>query len=62
MERAADAVKAAATIAQAVADGELTPREASELSGFVANYAKALEISDLEARLQQLEAAKGTHR
>jgi hypothetical protein len=45
-----------------VADGELTPSEASELSDFVANYAKALEISDLEARLQRLEAAKGTHR
>jgi Family of unknown function (DUF5681) len=57
MERAADAVKAAAAIAQAVADGELTPSEASELSDFVANYAKALEISDLEARLQRLEAA-----
>ena len=62
MERATDAVKAASTIARAVADGELTPGEASELSDFVANYAKALEISDLEARLQRLEAAKGTHR
>ena len=63
MERAADAVKAAAAIAQAVADGELTPSEASELSDFVANYAKALEISDLEARLQRLEAAaNGTRR
>jgi hypothetical protein len=40
MERAADAVKAAAAIAQAVADGELTPSEANELSGLVANYAK----------------------
>ena len=56
MEKAADAVKAAAAIAQAVADGELTPSEASELSDFVANYTKALEISDLEARLQRLEA------
>ena len=62
MERAADAVKAAAAIAQAVADGELTPSEASELSDFVANYAKALEISDLEARLQRLEAANGARR
>jgi len=62
MEKAADAVKAAAAIAQAVADGELTPSEARELSDFVANYAKALEISDLEARLQRLEAANGTRR
>ena len=60
MEKAADAVKAAAVLAQAVADGELTPSEARELSDFVANYTKALEISDLEARLQRLEAANGT--
>jgi hypothetical protein len=59
MSTAADAVKAAAAIAQAVADGELTPSEASELSHFVANYAKAIEISDFEARLQRLEAAHG---
>jgi Family of unknown function (DUF5681) len=62
MSTAADAVKAAAAIAQAVADGELTPSEASELSDFVANYTKALEISDLEARLQRLEAANGPRR
>ena len=52
-------MKAAAAIAQAVADGELTP---SELSDFVTNYAKTLKISDLEARLQHLEAANGTRR
>ena len=46
----ADAVKAAAVIAQAVSVGELTPSEASDLSVLVANYAKAIEISDLEAR------------
>ena len=62
MQKAADAVKAAAAIAQAVADGELTPSEARELSDFVANYAKAFEISDLQARLQRLEAANGTRR
>jgi hypothetical protein len=61
MEKAADAARAAAAIARAVADGELTPSEARELSDFVANYAKA-EISDLEARLQRLEAANGTRR
>ena len=62
MEKAADAARAAAAIARAVADGELTPSEASELSDFVANYVKAIEISDLEARLQRLEAANGTRR
>ena len=36
--------------------------QARELSDFVANYTKTLEISDLEARLQRLEAANGTRR
>ena len=49
MEKAANAVNVAAAIAQAVAAGELTPSEASELS-------------DLEARLQRLEAANRTRR
>ena len=56
MHRAADAVHAAAVIVQAVADGELTPSEAAELSHLVANCAKAIEVSDLEARMQRLEA------
>ena len=55
MNTAADAVKAAAAIAQAVAAGELTPGEASDLSDFVANYAKAIEINDIEARIRKLE-------
>ena len=62
MNTAADAVKAAAVIAQAVADGELTPGEAADLSTFVGNYAKAIEISDLQARLQRLEASHGARK
>jgi hypothetical protein len=57
METAADTVKAAAAIAEAIGVGELTPSEAGDLSAFVANYAKAIEITDLEARLQRLEAS-----
>ena len=38
-----------------MAAGELTPGEASELSDFVANYAKAIEINDIEARIRKLE-------
>ena len=56
MHGAADAVHATVVIVQAVADGELTPSEAAELSHLVANCAKAIEVSDLEARMQRLEA------
>ncbi len=55
MNTAADAVKAAAAITAGVAAGELTPSEAAHLSQLVANYAKALEVADLEARLQEIE-------
>ena len=55
MDTAADAVTAAAAITAAVAAGELTPGEAADLSKLVANYAKALEIADLDERVQRLE-------
>jgi hypothetical protein len=58
METAADAGKAAAAIAEAVGLGELTPSEAGDLSAFLANYAKAMEVTDLEARLRKLETQK----
>jgi hypothetical protein len=56
MKTPADAAAAAAAIAVAVGEGELTPSEAADLSQFVANYAKALEVTDLAARLERLEA------
>ena len=40
-----------------MADGELTPGEATDLSGFVSNYAKAIEITEIDERLRRLEAA-----
>jgi hypothetical protein len=58
LERAADAVNAAATIVDAVASGELTPSEASELSRLVAAYAGTLEAADFDARLRKLEAVQ----
>ena len=42
MACAADAVKAAAALAEAVADGELTPSEAADLGKLVESYARAL--------------------
>ena len=55
MNSPADALNAVAAITNAVAAGELTPGEAAGLSQLVANYVKALEVVDLEARLSRLE-------
>jgi hypothetical protein len=52
----ADAVAAMAAIAAAVAEGHLTPGEASELSNMVGNYIKSLEAAEFDERLRALEA------
>ena len=57
LETAADAVKATGAIAQAVADGDLTPSEAGELSRLVESFTRAVETHELEARLAKLEEA-----
>jgi hypothetical protein len=53
-----DAPKAMAAIAAAVADGELTPMEAAELSKVVDAYTRTVETTDLAARLVRLEQAQ----
>ena len=58
IETVADSVKAAAAIASAVADGDLTPMEAAELSKVVDGYTRAVETVDLAARLVRLEQAQ----
>ena len=55
---AADAVRAMATIVQAVADGELSPSEASELAKVVQGYSHALTTNDLYKRLAYLERTR----
>jgi hypothetical protein len=45
----------APAIASAVADGELTPMEAAELSKVLDCYTRAVETADLAARLVRLE-------
>ena len=57
LEAAADAVKATAALAQAVATGDLTPREAAELSKLVDGFTKAVEQHDVVQRLERIEAA-----
>ncbi len=58
IETVADSIKAAAAIATAVAEGELTPMEAAELSKVVEGYTRAVETVDLAARLMRLEQAQ----
>jgi hypothetical protein len=52
---AADAKEAAAAIVRAVADGDLTPSEAAELSKILDNFLRVVEATELEARLEALE-------
>jgi hypothetical protein len=54
--KAADAVTAAAAIVEAVAAGDLTPSEASELTRVLESYSRILEAADHEERLKRLEA------
>ena len=55
IESAADVVKASAALSQAVASGELTPSEAAELGKLVEAHVRAIETTELEARLDRLE-------
>jgi Family of unknown function (DUF5681) len=55
LSSANDAAKVAGAITVAVARGELTPREASELAHVLEVYVKALETSEIERRLEALE-------
>ena len=52
----ADAAAAMASIAAAVAAGEITPGEAAELSKLVEAYIKALETGEFDQRLRAVEA------
>jgi hypothetical protein len=55
METAKDAAVAAASIVKNVAEGELTPSEAGELMKIVESFARSLQVSDFEERLERLE-------
>src|SRR5450631_4085582 len=51
-----DIVQASAAVANAVAEGALTPMEAASLSQLLSGDAKAIEVSEFEIRLSALEA------
>ena len=55
LETAADAKNAAAAIVRAVAEGDLTPTEAAELSKLLDNFIRVLDATDVQARLEALE-------
>lgn len=55
MQGAESAASAMGAILASVASGDLTPSEASGLAGLVEAYRKALETTELEARLKALE-------
>ena len=57
IESTADVVKASAALLQAVASGELTPSEAAELGKLVEAHVRAIELTDVQARLEALERA-----
>jgi hypothetical protein len=55
MATARDAAEAAAAVLQAVAGGELTPLEATQVIALIDAFRRTLETSELEARLVALE-------
>jgi hypothetical protein len=56
---AADVAPAIAAIAAAAADGAISTAEASEMSQVIERYMRALEVGEIEARLQRLESVNG---
>lgn len=56
LRSARDAARAIGAIIAAVAEGEVTPGEAADLSALVTGFAKTLETSELEARIAALES------
>ena len=58
IETTADLPKASAALLEAVASGELTPSEAAELGKLVEAHMKAIELTDVQTRLEALEQAQ----
>jgi hypothetical protein len=56
MNNALDASEAAGSVLKAVSNGELTPIEATRVMVLLDSYRRTLELTDIEERLQALEA------
>lgn len=59
IESTADVVKASAAIVSAVATGQITPAEASELSKVIDTHTRAIETHELSERIARLESQGG---
>jgi DNA-binding GntR family transcriptional regulator len=57
IETAADIAPAMAAIAQATAQGAITPYDGAELSRMVESCVRAMELGDFERRLREVEAS-----
>src|SRR3712207_3259904 len=58
IETTADVVKASAALLEAVASGELTPSEAADLGKLVEAHVRAIELTDIQARIDSLERGR----
>ncbi len=59
LETAGDAVKATAALVEVVSVGDITPGEAGDLAKLVDGFTKAVELHEIQQRLDKLEAAQG---
>jgi hypothetical protein len=60
IETPADATKASAALFDSVANGDLTPSEASEMGKLIDSYIRSIEVHDFEQRLARLEQSNGS--
>ena len=56
MKNVLDASEAAGSVLAAVSEGQLTPIEATRVMGLIDSYRRALELTEIEQRLQALGA------
>ena len=56
MSNALEAAEAAGSVLRAVSEGDLTPIEATRVMGLIDSYRRTLELTEIEQRLQALEA------
>lgn len=59
LHTAADGAASLSALAAAVSEGALSSAEAAELSQVVDAFIRALEVGEIEARLQRLESVNG---
>ena len=57
MKSAIKASEAAGDVLRAVCEGDLTPIEATRVMGLIDSYRRTLELTEIESRLQALEAS-----